>query len=243
MIVSISGALGAGKDSLARYLVEQGGFVQGSFGARLKDVVAVLFGWPRDLLEGATPEGRTWRETPDRWWTDKLDIGEDVTPRWALQNIGTEVFREHFHTDIWTLALERWLVENSGKNLVITDARFFNEFSLLQRHNAVILGVYRKIPKWLEAFYQRTNELLEESTSVSLMNADLSRESTQTIVRLFAKQALKELKVTLHESEIYYLLWNRYAEIIDNTGKLDRAIAQLAQRSDIKKIVSHVGSL
>jgi hypothetical protein len=59
-------------------------------------------------MEGTTEESREWRETIDEWWSDKLMI-QHFTPRWAMQNIGTELFRQHFNTDIWIFALEKKL--------------------------------------------------------------------------------------------------------------------------------------
>ena len=71
-----------------------------SFAAPLKDVCASIFGWERKLLEGDTIESREFRETPDIFWTRNTGI-DNFTPRLALQLMGTDVLRDHFHSDIW----------------------------------------------------------------------------------------------------------------------------------------------
>jgi hypothetical protein len=58
MIVGITGLISSGKDTIAEYLITQHGFKKLSFAASLKDAVAAVFGWDRNLLEGTTQEGR-----------------------------------------------------------------------------------------------------------------------------------------------------------------------------------------
>ena len=227
MIVSISGAIGSGKDTLARHLIENHGFVKGSFSAAPKDAVAAIFGWDRDLLDGTTDEGRAWREQVDPWWTDKLDIGVDITPRWVLINFATEVMRGHFHQDIWMLAAERWLNNHGTDRVVFTDTRFLNEFTLLQNKRATILGVYRKIPKWLNSFYVAIDAHLRDEERIGLMEIDMTRASNQSRVLATAKIVMRRQGIKLHDSEMQHLLWNKYTGHIDNTGKLDKSIEQL----------------
>ena len=100
MIIGICGFIGAGKDTAADYLVNFHGFRRDSFAATLKDAVAAVFGWDRELLEGRTKEAREWREQVDPWWSQRLGMPA-LTPRWVLQYWGTEVGRNAFHTDIW----------------------------------------------------------------------------------------------------------------------------------------------
>lgn len=229
MIISISGAMGAGKDTLAKVLIDEHGFIKGSFSASLKDAVAAIFGWERALLEGDTKESREWREQVDHWWTDRLDLGVDVSPRWVLQNFATEVMRVHFHQDIWAASAERWLHNNECKNIVFTDTRFLNEFALLKSKKATIVGVYRTIPKWLAQFYHQVDAEIAGTWKdwTGLMNVDLSVQGPQVFAIDAARKALARLKVTLHASEIQYLLWNKYDLVIDNTKNVDLAKAKI----------------
>ena len=136
MIIGLCGEQGSGKDTVANILISEYGFVKLTFASTLKDIVAILFSWPRDLLEGLTEESRLWRETIDDFWSAKLSI-PSFTPRKALQMIGTDLFRIHFNNDIWINIIENkigaMLKNNPNTNIVISDCRFTNEFSLIKQ--------------------------------------------------------------------------------------------------------------
>jgi len=139
-IIGICGLIGHGKDTAAGFLIEEG-FHRISFAGVLKDACANVFGWDRELLEGSTDESREWRETPDEWWSARLDI-PDFTPRLALQQVGTDVLRTHFHPDIWVAACERQ-VAMAEKDVVISDCRFFNELGAIKRLGGTTTVVWR----------------------------------------------------------------------------------------------------
>jgi hypothetical protein len=150
MIIGIIGYKGVGKDTVGNYLVEQG-YVKLSFADSLKDVVAGIFGWDRELLSGSTHTSRTWREEPDLWWNEQLDweskYGRVLTPRHVLQIIGTDVMRNNFFDTIWIKSLERKL--KNWDNVVITDCRFQNELELITRHQGKVIRIVRgEKPEW-----------------------------------------------------------------------------------------------
>jgi hypothetical protein len=148
MIIGICGFIGSGKDTAADYLVNFHEFKRESFAATLKDAVASVFGWDRDMLEGRTKESREWRETEDTWWTTRL--GMPVTPRWILQYWGTDVLRQHFHDDIWIASLENKL-RTAKDNIVISDCRFPNEIRGLKQQGGRIVWIQRGItPHWYD---------------------------------------------------------------------------------------------
>ena len=147
MIIGICGLIGSGKDTAADYLVNFHEFKRESFAASLKDAVAAVFGWDRELLEGRTKQSRDWREQVDTWWATRLNIPH-LTPRWILQNWGTEVLRQHFHDDIWIASVE-YKVSQSKDHIVITDCRFPNEIKGLKEQGAKIIWIQRGIiPHW-----------------------------------------------------------------------------------------------
>lgn len=156
MVIGICGLIGSGKGTVADMLVREFGYTKLSFADSLKDAVAAVFGWPRDMLEGDTAQSRAWRDTPDEWWARRLDM-PGLTPRKVLQLWGTEVCRQNWHNDIWILSIERKIrdirllaAENyTYANIVIPDTRFPNEIETIQKLGGKIWMVKRGTePKW-----------------------------------------------------------------------------------------------
>jgi hypothetical protein len=147
MIIGVCGFIGSGKDTIADYLTNFHQFRRDSFASTLKDAVANVFGWDRELLEGRTKQAREWREQVDPWWANRLSM-PNLTPRWILQYWGTEVCRKSFHTDIWIASLENKL-RNSRDNIVISDCRFPNEIKSIHASGGQVIWVRRgPLPPW-----------------------------------------------------------------------------------------------
>jgi hypothetical protein len=104
------------------------------------------------MLEGETDESREFRENIDLYWSKKLGI-PNFTPRLALQLIGTEVMRDHFHPDIWLNSLEYRVkkLHNENECVVISDVRFKNELDLIKRVGGTTILVQRdERPEWYD---------------------------------------------------------------------------------------------
>lgn len=156
MIIGICGLIGSGKDTAADYLVNIHEFRRDSFAATLKDAVAAVFGWDRDMLEGRTKSSREWREQPDAWWSQRL--GQEITPRWILQYWGTEVCRQGFHDDIWIASLENKL-RSTRDDVVISDCRFPNEIRAIRRSGGTVIRIQRGAdPAWFEPVRQHLQQ-------------------------------------------------------------------------------------
>jgi hypothetical protein len=198
MIIGITGFIGSGKDTAADYLCTFHGFKRMSFAGTLKDAVASVFGWDRDMLEGSTKSSREWREEVDTWWADRLNI-PDLTPRWVLQQWGTEVCRQGFHNDIWVASVENKL-RTSKDNIVITDCRFANEVVAIKNANGTTLRVERgPQPEWYD-------------------DAVAYNRGLQHIGWVMAKDRLMKLKI--HASE-YSSVGLDYDHYVDNNGTID----------------------
>ena len=149
MIIGICGLIGSGKDTIADYLQNIHQFRRESFAHTLKDAVAAIFGWDRELLEGRTRESREWREQVDPWWANRLNM-PNLTPRWVLQYWGTEVARKSFHDDMWIAALENKL-RKTHDDIVISDCRFPNEIKAIKDAGGIVIRVVRgPEPVWFK---------------------------------------------------------------------------------------------
>ncbi len=148
-LIGIMGLKNSGKDSVAKKIIyaEGGAWKKVAFADALKDAVAALFGWNRQLLEGDTPEGREWREKVDSYWERELGI-KDFSPRKALQMIGTNVMRNHFDEAFWIKALKRKILDSTNR-IIVTDVRFPNEANMIKSMGGNIVQVIRgELPEW-----------------------------------------------------------------------------------------------
>ena len=155
-LIGLSGLIGSGKRTVADILEKNHNFTKVSFADSVKDSVAVVFGWPRNLLDGNTPESRDWREVVDHWWANRLNIPH-LTPRWVIQFWGTELCRHNFHEDIWIASLERKLLRlnetNPNTKLVISDIRFPNEMKVIKNLGGKTWCIKRGIdPVWFTTY-------------------------------------------------------------------------------------------
>lgn len=144
-IIAINGTIGSGKDSFAQAFIDAG-YQRMSFAKNLKDSVAAIFGWDREMLEGNTVESRRIRELPDPFWCKKMGR-DDVSPRWVLQNYGTDVMRKYFHDNIWVFSLEYDMINMEG-DIIITDCRFPNELKMIRSNGGTVIEVQRTLPYW-----------------------------------------------------------------------------------------------
>lgn len=157
MLIGVVGFIGSGKGTVGDFLINNHGFIQDSFAKALKDAAAVIFGWDREMLEGATPEARFKREQRDRFWSEKLDV-KDFTPRLGLQLLGTEAGREIFGDQIWVAGVEKRWLDADQPDTVITDCRFPNEIGLIRGLGGCVVRVSRgPEPHWYQdvLFYNK----------------------------------------------------------------------------------------
>ena len=161
MIVGMCGLIGTGKDTVADILVHNYNFKKLSFADKLKDGVATVFSWDRQMLEGTTDESRSWREQRDEFWS--RETNEHITPRLVLQMFGTDCMRNGFYDGIWVSLVKQQLLNNKDKNYVIPDVRFENEAKMIRSLGGRICQVRRgPDPLWFRLY----KDLGQEPTDV-----------------------------------------------------------------------------
>ena len=176
MIVGLLGFINSGKGTVASQLVNDYNFRQDSFASALKDACAVIFDWPRHMLEGDTKESREWREIVDVWWSEQLNM-PNFSPRLALQIIGTDALRNNFHEDLWFLTLRNRIRKNPNQHVVISDVRFPNEIKFIQEQKGVLIKVNRgPAPVWYETaiLANKGNSIAKDVMTKTYSNAHLS---------------------------------------------------------------------
>jgi len=134
-IVGLTGAAGAGKDTVADYLQETEGFTQYAFAWPVKKAASEKFGVPISAFED--PEQKD--QVIERW---------GLTPRQMAEYEGTECGREFYGFDIWIIraevALEMVKASTSPpQGFVVSDVRFNNEAEWIHRHGGTVIEVYR----------------------------------------------------------------------------------------------------
>lgn len=239
-IISISGLIGAGKDTVGAHLIEKYGFKRFSFSSAIKDCCAIIFGLDREMLDGLTPESRAWRDEVDEWWTEKLDMGRDFTRRDLIIEIGTEIMRK-WHNDIWVLCLQRQMM-NLGGRVVLTDTRHLNELWMVRQMRGKIWGVHRKIPTWVKPFYWGVSAEWEDSSmyeGYEAWNANMRHEGHRNLMQRCGHEAMENLGAGVHSSEWHHLLWTDYDLILKN----DSSIAALQTRIDYEMFLSGINPI
>ena len=133
MIIGIIGKAGSGKSTISDHLVLKHMFLHNSFASSLKESAKQIFGLSYAQLYGNEK--------------DVIDLTLGITPRFILQQLGTEVAR-NIHKDTWLISLERNIegTENLlGKehDWVIDDVRFNNEAEWIRSKGGFLLKVTR----------------------------------------------------------------------------------------------------
>lgn len=195
-IIAINGTIGSGKDTFSQVFIDAG-FHRVSFAETLKDAVSAIFGWDREMLEGSTEESRKIREMPDPYWSAKMD--RPVTPRWVLQNFGTDVCRKYFHDNIWVFSAENKIRNIDTDKVIITDCRFPNEIKMIRENNGIIVEVQRNLPDWYWDAYKYN--ILVESGETPMIPP--------------------ELQHTVHSSEYGWVGINHPDFVVENTSTIE----------------------
>jgi len=127
MIIGLTGKARSGKDTLAKHLEETHGYHHYWFSKPMKDACHHIFGWDDRHLYGELKE--------------VVDSRYGVSPRYALQTIGTQWGRDIINRDLWLLRAKEEIRLN--KDIVISDVRFDNEAEMILEQGGLVINIVR----------------------------------------------------------------------------------------------------
>lgn len=138
MIIALTGRAGVGKTTVARILCAEHGFQRISFAAPLKAMLRALY---VEMDLGFDDVDRRisgdLKESPDPW------LG-GLTPRHAMQTLGTEWGRRCMCEDFWIGVWERAVGTSGAERIVVDDCRFMNEAEAVRKLGGVVIGLRRE---------------------------------------------------------------------------------------------------
>lgn len=119
---------GVGKDTAANYLKTYypSKFRSVAFADPIRAAMKAIFGWDDSYFEH-----------PKK---NEVDERFGISPRKAMQTLGTEWGRNLINTDLWLiLAMQRISpLIGAGFNVLVTDVRFDNEAELIRKNGGVV---------------------------------------------------------------------------------------------------------
>lgn len=141
-IIGLSGFARAGKDETAKVLVENYGFTQVAFADKLREFLYALN--PLVTFEGpyedVSPVGV--QDVIDRYgWQGYKETEYGTEVRRLLQRLGTEAGRQTLWDTIWIDAA--FAGQPQDAKIVVSDARFYNEFEAVQKRGGEVWRVDR----------------------------------------------------------------------------------------------------
>lgn len=144
-IIGLSGYARSGKDEAAKVLVQDYGFIQVAFADKLRDVLyalnPIVSERDRDIT-GRYEKYINVQDVIDHYgWTGYKETSYGNEIRRLLQRLGTEAGRQTLWDSIWIDAALTGIPEDA--KVVVSDARFFNEFDALVERGGYIWRIER----------------------------------------------------------------------------------------------------
>src|SRR5690606_8444856 len=124
ILIGLSGKIGSGKTTLAKYLCEQLGYEKKSFATKLREVAGLIGGF--DPLESHTVQEK-----------EMMVPGWNLNRGRMLQLVGTDMVRT-FNDEAWIYALLNDYHENMDA-WIIDDVRFKNEARAIKRLGGIVV--------------------------------------------------------------------------------------------------------
>lgn len=154
LLVGITGHMGSGKTTVAKYLINQQNFVEKSFADPLKAACKALFLFSDEQVFGTQEQ----KATPDPRWFG-------CSPRTALQFVGTELLRNNLDQimpglgqAVFVHHFKLWF-ESQSDNVVLHDVRFLNEAKALKDLGGIVIRIRRSSSDCIQHTHQSEIEI------------------------------------------------------------------------------------
>ena len=177
MIISITGKIGSGKDTVAQIIQECTPYHKWEvkkWAGKLKVIAELITGIPKEKFED---QDFKYTNLPECWdrqlQSGRYKTTQPMTVRDLLQLLGTEAMRNGLHENVWVNALmSEYLAntvtvgttefdiqeEDQMPNWIITDTRFPNELEAARAKNGIAIKVHRPGRKSNEKQAQHASE-------------------------------------------------------------------------------------
>lgn len=192
MLIGLSGVAGAGKDTVANYLVKNYGFRRYAFADAVRDVALAINPYvPIAVYDLETPE-TYWPRLSDVIEESGWDHAKRTVPevRRLLQVIGTEAGRMLVGTNVWVDILESKLQADGWPNAVITDFRFPNEDKFIRDNIGVTVKIIRdNNPDAIAATH--ASEQYSPDCDFTLLNQNSLEDLYASVDELMGQQLIK----------------------------------------------------
>lgn len=183
-VVGVCGRRRSGKDTIASILNELYNYENVKISNDLKDALKVLFGFDNEQIEGCSKDA-----IDERW---------GITPRQAMQFIGTEVMQYKITELLPDMGRKFWIKGFINKHinedrlgdrlLVITDIRFLHEYEELKKHldnDFLMLRVERDLPSSHIDAHSSEQEYLRIPVHHTIINNSSKDDLRNRLLRLF----------------------------------------------------------
>lgn len=131
-LIALSGLAGAGKTSVAEFLVSDYGYQEVAFAYPMKRGLSEMFGIPIHYFESPV-----LKEMPIAW------LGK--SPRQLMQTLGSEWGRDLVAPDVWIRFAARVVesMHESGYRVVVSDVRYLTEADWVRRQEGSLWHLRR----------------------------------------------------------------------------------------------------
>lgn len=177
-LVALSGAAGAGKTTVADYLVLHYGYTRIKFAGPLKDMLRSI-GLTHNEIEG------TAKQEPSEMLCGR-------TPRYVMQTLGTEWGRdligENLWVNLWQRRVTAFAAENPNAKFVVDDMRFANELEAIQQLGGTRITVHRPTVSGVAGDHVSESSLPPDANALLVLNdGDLAQLHHRVLHALLAQ--------------------------------------------------------